>query len=62
MVIIKFKPLSPPPIPLPIFNNPVTTFNLVFEYQPIVSEISIELRCYKKAESNLLADEKGPYH
>ena len=31
--------------------DPVTSFNLVFEYQS---------SRYKRAESNLLADEKGP--
>ena len=38
----------------------VSTFNYVFEYQPIASEILTQPSRYKRAESNLLADEKGP--
>ena len=32
----------------------------VFENQRIVSGILTQQKCYKKAEANLLADEKGP--
>ena len=38
----------------------VPTFNLGFKYQLIASEISIQPSLYKKAESKLRADEKGP--
>ena len=41
-------------------GNPEPTFNCVFEYQPIASEILIQPSRYKWAESNLIADEKGP--
>ena len=34
------------------------TFNWVFEYQPIESEILTQPSVYKRAENNLLADEK----
>ena len=36
------------------------TFNLVFEYQLIVSEILTHLSRQKRAEGNSLSDEKGP--
>ena len=42
--------------------NPVPSFNWVFEYQPIASEISTQPSRYNRAESNLLADEKDPHH
>ena len=42
--------------------DPVPTFNCVFEYQPIASEILKQPSRYKSAKSNLLADEKGPHH
>ena len=38
------------------------TFKLVFEYQPIASKIYQQPSRYKRAESNLLADEKVPHH
>ena len=37
------------------------TFNRVFEKQPIASGILTQLSRYKRAESNLLSDEKGPH-
>ena len=43
-------------------GDPVTTSNWVFQYQPIASEILTQPSRYKTAESNLLADEKGPQH
>ena len=33
-----------------------------FEYQPITSELLSQTSCYKRAERNFLADEKGPQH
>ena len=42
--------------------DPVPTFNQVFGYQPVVSVILSQPSRYKIAESNLLADEKGPQH
>ena len=36
--------------------------NLIYEFQPIAPEILTQLSCYKRTESNLLADEKDPYH
>ena len=36
------------------------TFNWTFENQHIESEILAQLNRYKRAEINLLADEKGP--
>ena len=45
--------MSPP-------DDPVPTFNLVFENQPIESGILTQQSRYKRAESKLLADEKGP--
>ena len=33
-----------------------------YEYQLIASEILIQPSRYKRAENNLLADEKGPQH
>ena len=36
--------------------------NLVYEFQPIASEILRQLSRYKGTESNLLADEKDHYH
>ena len=47
--------MSPP-------RNPRSTFNWIFEYQPIEIEILTQLSRYKSAESILLADEKGPQH
>ena len=44
----------------PPFVDPVSTFNLVFEYEPIAPEILTQPSRYKRAESNLLADEKCP--
>ena len=38
----------------------LSTFNWVFEYQPIASDILTQPNSYKRVESNLLADEKGP--
>ena len=38
----------------------VQTFNWVFEDQPMASGILTQLSRYKRAESNLLADEKSP--
>ena len=37
-------------------------FYLVLENQPVESGIITQLSYYKRAESNLLADEKGPQH
>ena len=37
------------------------TFNWVIEYQPIALKIKQPSR-FKRAESNLLADEKVPHH
>ena len=42
--------------------DPVPTFNWVFKNQPIASGILTQLSRYKRADSNLLADEKGPRH
>ena len=42
-------------------GDPLPTFNWIFEYQPIASEILTQPSRYKRAESNLLADEKGPW-
>ena len=36
------------------------TFNWVFENRPIASLVLTQPSRYKRAESNLLADEKGP--
>ena len=36
------------------------TFNCIFENQLIASGILTQLCRYKRAESNLLSDEKGP--
>ena len=36
------------------------TFNWVFKNQPIASRILTQPSRYKRAKSNLLADEKGP--
>ena len=41
-------------------KDPVSTFNWVFENQPIGSGISRQQCHYKRAESNLQADEKDP--
>ena len=41
---------------------PVPTFNWFLEYQTITSEILTQPSRYKRAESNLQADEKGPQH
>ena len=40
----------------------MSTFNRVFKYQPIAFKILTKQSRYKRAESNLLADENGPYH
>ena len=41
--------------------DPLPTFNWVFEYQPIASGILTQpSSLYKRAETNLLSDEKGP--
>ena len=41
-------------------EDPVPTLNWTFfEYLPIASGILTQLRHYRRAESNLLADEKG---
>ena len=40
----------------------VPTFHWFFEYQPIASVILTQPSRYKRAESNLQADEKGPQH
>ena len=40
--------------------DPVPTFNWVFGYQPIASQILTQPSRYKGAESNLLAAGKGP--
>ena len=42
----------------PILKDPVPTW--VFENQPIESGIITQLSRYNRAETNLLADEKGP--
>ena len=42
--------------------NPVPTLNWVLKYQPIVSEILLQPGRFKRAESYLLADGKGPQH
>ena len=42
--------------------DPVPTSNWVFENQPIAGEILTQSSRNKRAESNLLADEKGPQH
>ena len=39
--------------------GPCTDFQLVFECQPIALGILTQPNRYKRAESNLLADEKG---
>ena len=44
----------------PLSKDPVPTFNWVFENQPKASGILTQPSRYKRAESNLLADEKGP--
>ena len=41
-------------------EEPVPTFNWGFENQPIAAGITTQPSCYKRAECNLLADEKGP--
>ena len=46
----------------PCGGDPVSTFNWVFKYQPIASEISTQPSHNKRAESDLLANEKGPQH
>ena len=38
------------------------TYNWVFEYKLIAWEIQTQPNSYKRAESNLLTDEKGPHH
>ena len=38
------------------------TFNWVFEYQPIASDMITQPSCFKMADRNLLADEKGPHY
>ena len=43
-------------------GDPVPTFNWVFEYQLKASEILTLRSQYKRAEINLLADEKCSYH
>ena len=40
-------------------EDPVPTFNWVFENQPIASKILTQPSRYKRAESKLLSDEKG---
>ena len=42
-------------------GDPVSTFNWVLNYQPIVSEILTQPSRYKRAERNLLAGEKGSH-
>ena len=44
----------------PIPEDPVPTFNLFLENQLIASGILTQPSRYKRAKSNLLADEKGP--
>ena len=39
-----------------------TLCRLLIENQPIASKILTQTSRYKRAESNLLADEKGPQH
>ena len=43
------------------YGNPKATFNRVFEYQSIASEILKQPSRYNRTESNLIADEKGPH-
>ena len=40
--------------------GPYAEFQFGFEYQPIASEVLTKPSRYKRAESNLLLDEKGP--
>ena len=40
----------------------VPTLYWVYKYQTIASDILTQPSRYKKAESNLPADEKGPHH
>ena len=44
----------------PLPKNPEQTFNLAIENQQIASGILTQPSWYKRAESNLLADDKGP--
>ena len=41
-------------------KDPIPTFNLVFENQPIAWGILTQPSRYKKSRKHLLADEKGP--
>ena len=41
-------------------GNLLPTFNRVFEYRPIALEMLTQPNRFKKAERNLLADEKCP--
>ena len=40
----------------------ILTSNLVYEYQPIASQILTQSSRCKRGESNLLSDEIGPQH
>ncbi len=40
--------------------DPLPTYNGVFEYQPVTSEILTQPSRYNRGENNLLADENGP--
>ena len=40
--------------------DPVPSFNWVFEYESIATEMLIQPSRYKRAENNLQADEIGP--
>ena len=42
--------------------DPVPTFNWIFEYKSMAVNISTQHSRYERAESNLLADEKGSKH
>ena len=42
--------------------EPVPTSDWVFKYQPKASNTLTQPSLYKKAEKNLLEDEKGPKH
>ena len=46
---------------IPVPEDPVPTFNWVCD-QLIASEILTQLSRYKRAESNLLSDKKGPHN
>ena len=56
ITLIRVKQVCPHPV------DPVTTFKWVFVNQPIALLISTQPSHNKRAESNMLADKKGPQH